>query len=186
MKRLILILCMLMCSVSTISSSGLLSLYLNLLEKLNDGQKRVLVDSYTYGKNFDLGYTLAAIAWKESNFGMYMTNLGDGKYGSYGVFHILLDHAIVRHNIKATNKWNKSRLVERLIFDFDFSAQEAIGQLEYWKNKFKNKENTLAWAIAGYNAGNKGLDSSKGQSYRTDVKYKIRALEIYMAKNKLI
>lgn len=180
MKRIIQVFIGLLLSVQILSSGSLISGYVNLLDRLTDEQKKVLLDSYTYGSEHDLGLTLAAIAWQESNFGMYMTNLSDGKHGSYGPFHILLDYAMIRHDVK--NKWDQSRLAERLLFDFDFSAEEALSQLKYWQNRFKDNANSHAWAIAAYNAGSSGLKSKKGQNYRADIKIKIQALQIWLKK----
>lgn len=180
MKRIMQVFIGLLLSVQILSSGGLITGYVNLLDRLTDEQKKVLLDSYTYGSEHDLGLTLAAIAWQESNFGMYMTNLSDGKHGSYGPFHILLDYAMVRHD--ARSKWEQSRLAERLLFDFDFSASEALNQIQYWQNRFKDNTNSLAWAIAAYNAGGSSLNSKKGQNYRSDIKLKIQALQIWLKK----
>lgn len=64
--------------------------------KFTDEQERVMQMAYVTGYMYDRGYTLAAIAWKESFIGKYIirTNTKDGAYGSWGVTHIQLTTAM--------------------------------------------------------------------------------------------
>ena len=110
--------------------------YLKELEKLTTEQKEVLYLAYSAGAEKGYGLTLAAIAWKESQFGKFMLNITDGKYGSYGPYHVLLDHVLIRH--KVTSNWGKSRLAEKLLYDMEFSSSEALDVLTVSWPSFKS------------------------------------------------
>ena len=158
--------------------------YLEELEKLTTEQKEVLYLAYSAGAEKGYGLTLAAIAWKESQFGKYMLNITDGKYGSYGPYHVLLDYAIVRHNV--TTKWEKSRLAEKLLYDMEFSSNEALDVLIYYHDRFKKKDNPWRWAVAAYNNGNKALTTDKGKKYAEDIALRVVTLKKYFTKHKIL
>lgn len=158
------------------------SQYMAELENLNSEQRSVLYKAYTAGMDSDLQYTLTAIAWKESDFGVYITNLGDGSKGSFGPFHALLDTVKVRYH--ATNTWQASRLAERLIKDFDFAASNAITELQCWKQQWKGKGSLqYRYMIASYNAGYKSYGSTKGRQYALDVILRMQVLQDYFKKH---
>ena len=146
------------------------------LKHLTLHQKRVLFTVYQKAHQFNLGYTMAAIAWQESDFGKYPMNVSDGKDGSYGVFHNLLSSVCSRH---PCTSWGKSRLAERLIFDLDFSFAEALSELKFWQNYWKAKKVPRVWShmICSYNAGYRWKNGSK---YRKMIIVKIKALQIFM------
>ena len=51
---------------------------------LSSEQRYRLQWAYSYGEQYDLGWTMSAIAWHESNAGQYKINT---KSNDYGVFH---------------------------------------------------------------------------------------------------
>ena len=138
-------------------------------------QKRIMYKTFKKAKQFGLQYTLTAIAWQESQFGKYRINLKDGKYGSFGIFHNLLESVCDRHN--CDTYWSKSRLAERLILDYDFSFSEALAEFKYWFNYWKSKgfSDTVAWkrAVCSYNAGS---NWNNGLRYYRNIVKKIRFL----------
>lgn len=158
--------------------------YLEELEKLTTEQKEVLYLAYSAGAEKGYGLTLAAIAWKESQFGKYMLNVTDGKNGSYGPYHVLLDYAIIRH--KVTTNWGKSRLAEKLVYDMEFSSSEALDVLTYYHERFKKKNNPWKWAVAAYNNGHKSLTTSKGKKYAEDIALRVVTLMKYFTKHKIL
>ena len=158
--------------------------YLKELEKLTTEQKEVLYLAYSAGAEKGYGLTLAAIAWKESRFGKYMLNVTDGKYGSYGPYHVLLDYVLIRH--KVTTNWGKSRLAEKLLYDMEFSSSEALDVLTYYHDRFKNKDNPWRWAVAAYNNGNKALTTDKGKKYAEDIALRVVTLKKYFTKHKIL
>lgn len=149
------------------------------LQKLDYQQKVDMMFAYAMGIDDDLGLVLAAIAWKESNFGEVPVNVSDGKYGSYSMFHILLDYAAIRHSAKSN--YAKNQLASKLLQDKKFAAREAIGTLKY----FKKKGCELKCQIASYNAGGKGLSNPKGKKYAEDILMRMRALHKHFSKNDL-
>lgn len=158
--------------------------YLKELEKLTTEQKEVLYLAYSTGAEKGYGLTLAAIAWKESQFGKFMLNITDGKYGSYGPYHVLLDYVLIRH--KVTTNWGKSRLAEKLVYDMEFSSKEALDVLTYYHKRFKNKDNAWKWAVAAYNNGHKSLTRSKGKKYAEDIALRVVTLMKYFTKHKIL
>lgn len=147
------------------------------LYKLTAPQLKVMLYAYKAGQPYDLGYTMAAIAWRESNFGQWPMNIHDGKWGSFGVFHILMESAASRN--KLTTDWERSRFAEQLVFDIKVCADEAIAELTYWQRKFRNSPEPWKSMVAGYNAGHKALNSSAGRDYVNDIVIRVKALNKY-------
>lgn len=177
MRKLLLILAMLFSNFVYASEAEVVNSLYRQLTRLNEQQLKIMLYSYKAGLPHDLGYALAAIAWKESKFGMYMMNISDGEMGSYGVYHILMDTAAARNKLKTS--WDRSRFAERLIFELDLSADEAIAELTYWKRFFKRAASPWKAMFAGYNAGHKGLKSIAGKAYADDAVLRVKALQKY-------
>jgi len=155
---------------------GLLSID---LFALSPKQMSILNWVYNKAKPYNLQNTMSAIAYVESHLGRYKVNLQDGKYGSFGIFHNMLESVCSRHN--CSTYWNKSRLAERLIVDKDFSFSEAMAEFQYWYNYWLSKgySNTIAWkrAICSYNAG---YNWKKGLKYYKKVVKAIKFLKKYI------
>lgn len=163
--------------VSTLlANSDKVDKYYKELYYLSNEQRFNMLFSYAMGykDGNDLGLTLAAIAWKESAFDKYPINLADGKYGSFSMYHVVLDYAAIRNN--KTTMWSKSRLAETLIRDKKFAAEEAIGILKFFGNR---KGCDWKCSVASYNVGSIGLKSKKGVAYANDVSYRVKALDRY-------
>jgi len=139
---------------------------------LTPEQKIILHKTFNKAKDFDLQYTMTAIAWQESQFGKYLINLSDP---SFGVFHNHINSVARRHRI--TTKWGKSRLAEKLIQDFDFSFAEALAELKYWQNYHSQYRN---WSkmVSSYNAGYK-WNSKSAKKYLKSIRLRVRALKKY-------
>jgi hypothetical protein len=119
---------------------------------------------------------MTAIAWQESKFGKYMVNLSDP---SFGVFHNLITSVQKRHKGHKSNKWNRDRLVEKLLFDYNFSFNESLKELIFWQNVYKGCNGKWSKTVASYNAG---YNHKNGYVYLNSIKNKIRALRIYFKK----
>lgn len=183
MKKLLLVITMVLVSLVQAADWEEVNRYYRQLKRLDKDQLEIMLYSYKVGATHDLGYALAAIAWKESNYGKYLMNIFDGNLGSYGVYHILLETAISRNKIK-TN-WDKSRYAEKLVFDIELCADEAISELLYWKSYFKRSATPWKAMFAGYNAGYKGLRSTAGKAYADDAVLRVKALQKYFKEHKL-
>lgn len=118
---------------------------------------------YSKAKQFNLGYTMAAIAWQESQLGKYNLNLADP---SCGVFHVMPRYM-------AKGKWKQSRVCERLIEDFDFSFSVALERFKYFENYWKSRGVSRVWshAVGSYNGGFK-----PNYKYTEEIRKKIRIL----------
>lgn len=150
----------------------LLLIYSISLLALDTSQQTVKNYVFQKGKQFNLEYTLTAIAWEESQYGKYKINLKDP---SCGIFQIMPKYLINRTELEDTH-WNHSRLCERLIIDNDFSISAAILELKYWENYWKSKGVDRVWSrmVASYNGGfNANLDSE----YLSKIKHKINLLK---------
>lgn len=154
--------------------------YLKELNKLSNEQKEVMLTAYARGKASGYDLLLPAIAWKESYFGKYNINVGDGKYGSYGPYHVRLDIYASKNNIKGT--FIASVIATKFLNDLDFSTNVAIEYINYFA-KIKKLSNTPIFDIAArYNGGNVGHTKRKPKLYALDVLLRMKALDIYLNK----
>lgn len=127
--------------------------------------------AFDYGAPDGMGHLLAAIVWKESSAGLKL-HRKDGEHWSmrsYGPFHILLRTAKQR---RGCSTWNCSNLKNRLLHNFEYSAELAVEELEYWRNRL----GSASKALSAYNAGN-NWNGMTGVSYRHDVVSKINYLK---------
>lgn len=139
--------------------------------KLSTEQKNILVQSIQIGDKHNLGYVLAAIAWVESQAGMYPINANTHAYSPY---HILLKTALARRNVPDTN-FNRSAMASRLVGDLEYSADLAIEEVQFWQ-KVRGKQNTFDW-LASYNGGWKAAEKSESIDYATKVMQKTQQLK---------
>lgn len=135
--------------------------------KFSESQIEVMRNAWFAGADRGYGWTLAAIAWKESSAG---NNLVNWRGPAFGVFHNLLKTVAKRNGV--TSERDQLRLADRLVEDFDFAAESAMDELDYWKKVHTgNWERIVASYYAGYN-----WKYSGGQAYKDDVVKKIRFL----------
>lgn len=153
------------------------------LNGLNKKQLEVLVKAFIVGEEKKIGLQLAVIAWKESFFGMYPINVDDGMYGSYGPFHILLEYSMQRNNV--TTSFYKSRLAERLVNDFYFSATEARDILLKFYDSTSGKDSRWVRAFASYNGGYRGYNIAASRRYGDDAMLRMNVLNRWMIENKI-
>lgn len=137
--------------------------------------------AYHYGKKHDLGYTMAAIAWKESCAGLYRINFDDP---SAGIYHAHLPGVIKRHYKAKNTSFKRNVVAERLIRDMEFASQIALEELLYWKKIRNNDWKTI---IKSYNKGF-SWEKSKGrnqlaEAYYQDISQKVKILKEYFSKN---
>ena len=136
------------------------------VEDLSRKQVQTLYQSYNYGVEYDMGLTLAAIAWQESNAGLYPINISDP---SFGVHHILLTTAMKRSDIKNTG-YHRNMLAASLL-DHDVSASYAIKEIKYWFG-YHRSDWYKVWA--SYNAGH---NYKAGVSYANKIREKVKLIK---------
>ena len=133
-----------------------------------DEQKKLIIQSYELGKSFELGFTLAAISIVESSAGNNIANWRESSFGPYQNRAITV---LNRHKIPSDDVILQFRTVERLIYDIEFAAQEAINELNYWIGVRKG-DWTMVWA--SYNAGWKW---ENGVGYASMINYHVSELQ---------
>ncbi|RMF06567.1 MAG: hypothetical protein D6762_09205 [Candidatus Neomarinimicrobiota bacterium] len=140
--------------------------------RLTDEQKQILIRAYELGAPYDLGYTLAAIAWQESFVGdrIVPINLQDP---SAGLWHKNIYNALAEHPETPQNGLQVNMMAQKLIHDMEFAASLAISDLEHWKIR-RNGNWMDIWA--SYNAG-RYYKSSQARAYARSIYRKIQALE---------
>lgn len=116
---------------------------------MTTSQKDVLYKAYKKGADHDLGYTMMAIAWKESTAGKYRVNLNSM---DFGVMQNSLKTASTRTGTKGYYK--KMELVEALIKDDKLSMNLALEELLYWRKQVDGWRNmvmayNVGWAYGG-------------------------------------
>ena len=150
------------------------------LNHLSTSQYEVLLKTYAKGSAFNLELTMTAIAWQESYFGKWKINLADP---SFGVFHNLISSVMERHNLKGN--WNRSRIAEKLLDDYDYSFAESLAELTFWRMYWKNKKIPRVWShmVMSYNAGS---NYNNGKNYLKHIRFKIYALKKYIKQHKKI
>ena len=114
------------------------------LYHITDDQWDVLQQAYNTGEPYDLGNTMAAIAWTESTAGKYKVNL---KSKDFGVMQNHIKTAVARRNVKGYYETNA--LITQLVVDDQLSMDLALEELLYWD------KHTDSWAnmVSAYNNG---------------------------------
>lgn len=138
-------------------------------EGLTDQQIGVLHKAFQAGQVRDMSYSLAAIAWKESSGGRYLVNLQDP---SAGVFMVSIDNAISYIKWKNT-PFNRNRVAQLLIEDFELAAEFAMLNLQFWKDQY-GENWRLIWRR--YNGGYS--DSGASKAYSKDIARKVKTFTL--------
>lgn len=136
----------------------------NKCDIFSSSQLITLQQAYYSGEKYDYGWTLAAMAWRESSAGVKPINWSDP---SFGPFHALITTVSKRYG--AVTPLDELELANRLVYDFDFAVEAAVSELDYWKEVHHGNWRKI-WA--SYNGGWKG-----NQEYATDIAKKIRFLQ---------
>lgn len=141
------------------------------LHNLTPKQLQVLQQSIEYGKQHNLSYTLAAIAWKESNFGKYLVGWTTP---DYGVFQINI--YTFNNRFKSTIKQSgltRTELVKALTHSFEIGAEAAIAELKFW-----NKSRNWKHSVQSYNDGTH--ISPTGIAYGEDIAKRVKLLQQFI------
>jgi len=126
------------------------------LRSMTDAQRYTLMKAFAYGAPYDLGYTLAAIAWQESQAGSVPVNVDDP---SFGPFHNKMD-TVMRRVVMKDTQYNRNLIATRLLNDFEFAASMAVAELLYWDRVHHGKWRRMVRSYnAGYNHSSKSADS---------------------------
>ena len=117
---------------------------------LSGAQRSYLQFSYVYGAPYGFGYTLAAIAMRESMLGLYKINLQDP---SAGLYHVTTDK-VIRHFNWVDTPFNHNRAAQLMMEDPVLSAYLAVQELKLWQRVHGKGNWRKIWA--SYNGGTRG------------------------------
>jgi hypothetical protein len=137
-------------------------------EGFTDSQTNTLYRAFQYGKEHDMAYSLAAIAWQESSAGVALKNPSDP---SAGVFHVTVKNALHYAGWENTQP-NQQVMYELLQLDFDMAASFAVKNLTFWRNAYK-----VSWKKTWqyYNGGTSY--SSSSIKYSDAIAKKVRKIK---------
>lgn len=153
-----------MCCTVAISTSGYAST--DGCSIFNESQRALLQAAYEQGKPRNYGYSLAAMAWKESSAGVQPINWNDPSFGPY---HALIK--TVSNRYKAKDQYEEFALASRLMHDFKFASEAAMDELDFW-NKVHKGNWMKIWQ--GYNGGYSNSRDSK--THANNIAGKVRFL----------
>lgn len=151
------------------------------IKLFDQSQIDTIVYAYHYGKKHNLGYTMAAIAWKESCAGLYRLNFDDP---SAGIYHAHLPGVIKRHYKAKNTSFRRNLVAEKLIRDPEFASKIALEELLYWR---KIRKGNWKEMMKSYNKGfswEKSKARNKlAEAYYEDIADKVQILKQYFFKN---
>lgn len=142
-------------------------------------QRNVILKAFKYGLKSGYGYTMAAIAWKESCAGEYKMNFADP---SAGIYHAHIPGLLKKNNQKDTG-FMRNMVGELLVRDDEYASQVALDELLYWH---KVRNGNWKEVIKSYNKGfswQKDSERDKmAQSYYEDIARRVAVLQAYIPK----
>ncbi|AUR97858.1 membrane lipoprotein [Vibrio phage 1.244.A._10N.261.54.C3] len=141
--------------------------------KFGQDQIEILQFSYDYGVQYGLGWTLAAISWKESSSGRELVRIDGDSYKqvSYGIYHSLLRYASKRAG--CSSRRCEAQLVHDLMTNKERAAEEAVKELHYWQGYHGADNWKDVWR--SYNDGFQKSES--GYNYANNIADKVRYLK---------
>lgn len=137
------------------------------IKGLSDEQKDLLNISYHHALPYNLGTTVAAIAWQESYLGKYIVALDEG---SVGIHHINIDSAIKRSGLKDTS-FNRAYVATQIIKKPIVSTEYAIKELQYWRSQGRNWRDM----VKSYNSG-WSINDGQANKYLQHIREKVKSL----------
>ena len=148
-------------------------------KEFNKNQKQVILKAFKYGAKSGFGYTMAAIAWKESCAGEYRVNFADP---SAGIFHAHIPGIIKKHKQKDSN-FMRNMVGELLIRDDEFALQSALDELSYWHKVRKgNWYEVIKFYNKGFSWETNKERNQMAQGYFEDVIERVKILQEYIPK----
>ncbi|WP_095298575.1 hypothetical protein [Helicobacter sp. 12S02232-10] len=149
-------------------------------KNFNERQKQVILYAYNYGAPKGLGYTMAAIAWKESCAGEYMVNFSDP---SAGIYHAHIPGVIKKYGKYKDTSFIRNLVGELLMRDSEFASKVALDTLLYWQ---KRRDGNYKDMVKSYNKGfswekNKRIDKI-AEAYYQDIRMNVLKLRNFIPK----
>lgn len=134
-------------------------------------QLNTLATAYHVGKQNDLGYTLAAISWRESRAGEDVVSMRQGlKAANLGAFQNKVKTVGDRQGCKSQKCY--ANVGVKLITDQKYAANAALDEMVFWLTYHKQN---VRKSLSSYNAGFARNQASA--SYAADVVKKAKYLQ---------
>ena len=150
MSKIISALLLILCMASKVQAGAQEVVAMVGKEPVTAEQAYALNYAYQFGGRFDMGYTLAAIAWAESRAGLFLVSK-DGDHAC-GYFHVKAGNILKREGLPV-NRRAKNTICEYVKEDRAYAAQAAIDELQYWKEYHNGNWKKM---VKSYNGGFKG------------------------------
>uniref|UniRef100_A0AAU8KWW0 Transglycosylase SLT domain-containing protein n=1 Tax=Serratia phage Kevin TaxID=3161161 RepID=A0AAU8KWW0_9CAUD len=139
--------------------------------EFTDHQLATMSRAWNTGAKSDLGYTLAAISWKESRAGEDVVRYkGSLKNANLGAFQNKVSSAGTREGCKSRKCY--ADVAYKLITDQKFASEHALLEMNFWMGVHNNN---VRRALASYNSGH--AHNSQSRSYAQSVLVKTKYLK---------
>lgn len=137
----------------------------------SEQQLSTMATAYHVGKSQSLGYTLAAISWRESRAGEDVVSMRSGiKAANMGAFQNKVQSVGDREGCK--NRKCYANVAVKLLIDQEYAANAALDEMNFWMNQHNQN---VRKSLSSYNAGH--ARNSKSNSYAADVVKKAKYLQ---------
>lgn len=137
----------------------------------SDQQLNTMATAYHVGKSQDLGFTLAAISWRESRAGEDVVSMRSGlKAANMGAFQNKVKTVGDREGCK--NRKCYANVAIKLLTDQEYAASAALDEMQFWLAYYKKN---VRKSLSSYNAGFSRNPSSN--AYASDVVKKAKYLQ---------
>ena len=147
----------------------------NELERLSVSQQRVLARTYNTAKQYNLEYTMTAMAWNESRFGLKMENKRTKDYGVFGInlksFKRRFGHKL--EGLEVDDEAIKTALKE----SYELNFKSSLAEIRYWQ---KQRKGDWQLMVRSYNAG---WNHENGKGYAKGIARHIRILKLFLKNN---
>jgi hypothetical protein len=139
---------------------------------LSPSQIDVMNTVWNFGSKYNLSWTMTAICWKESKFGLISIPLSK-QSDDFGIMQINLAEYFRSHNIKY-NSWNRSKFASLFVRD-DIKCLNAAKDIILELALKKPKHSGWRWVWSRYNQGYNVTHI--GESYASDIATYIRVMK---------
>lgn len=129
-------------------------------DKLTLSQQERLEFAYDVGKHSNFGWTLAAIALKESSAGKFRLNLYSDDIGLF-----MINHTTAERTLGVTNYYKKLELHQRLVYDDELGGTLALSVLKHFHKQHKGNWKKV---VRSYNEGNSWWKNDKSAKKSLD------------------
>ncbi len=136
-------------------------------------QKSLLIRTFIKAKEYNLEYSLTAIALKESLAGKYKISISSIDSIDVGVFQINSKNYLRKNNIRKNN-WNTARAIETLL-DYETNFIEARNILQECLKKSRGNYKKSYELYNGWTSGSK-----RSIDYSKDIVNIIKVLKKYL------